>query len=149
MIEKNIQTINLIIDSKHRDKSKYPNTNYFVYEFDDVIKDIVSIELVYALVDIEPGKTNERYINISIPEIEDTVITNISKNSFTQIPLINFSPNSVEYFRTKFVSMKIFTNPLSKMSKITVISTNQNGLPFEYYNECLFRFEIKHILKQI
>lgn len=149
MSDKDIKIVNLVIDSSHRNMSKYPDANYFVHDFDNVIKNVVSVELVYALVDIEPGKMNNRYINITLPEIQDTIITNGNNAVFTQIPMVNFSPNGVEYFRSKFISMKIYNNPLSKLSKLTIITTSEDGNPYEYYKDFLFRFEIKYMLKQI
>ena len=106
-------------------------------DLDTPLKNIVSIELVYALYD---KLGTERYINVCIPEIRNSVISNnnIMSGAFTQLPL-NYHTN--EYTADKFRSIKVFNPPLTKLNKITIILLSAEGEPYPIH-DYFARFEI-------
>ena len=137
MVSNISETIYLAIDSRYRDLSKFPDANNFIVEFDTPFKNIISIELVYALYD---KLGTERYINLCIPEIRNFVISNnnILNGAFTQLPL---NLNTNEYTSDKFRSIKVFNQPLSKLTRLSMILISDDGNPYPM-NDYFARFEI-------
>ena len=125
------------IDSRFRDTTKYPNPNEFVVDFDTPFKDIMSIELVYAVYD---KLGTERYINLNIPEIASFLKSNnnIIEGAFTQLPLVE---HVNEYTTQKFKSIKIFNPPLAKLNRLTLNIVSEKGLPYPI-RDYFMRFEI-------
>jgi hypothetical protein len=70
-----------IVDSFHRDKSKYPNANNYVINMPETIRDIVSIELLYAKFPCTTFYLNE-YNNVLRYQQTQTQVTN---KSYTEI----------------------------------------------------------------
>jgi hypothetical protein len=137
MISNTPETIYLAVDSRSRDVSKYPDANNFVVDFDSPFKNIISIELVYALYD---KLGTERYVNLCIPEIRNFVLSNnnILTGAFTQLPL-NLPTN--EYTYNKFRSIKVFNPPLSKLNRLSLIIVSDDGSVYPM-KDYFARFEI-------
>ncbi len=132
------ETIYVVADSRYRDVSQYPNANHFAFDFDSPFKNVISIELVYALYD--KGVGNETYVHMLIPELCNFLLSNNTTTSgaFTQLPL-NKATN--EYTSNKFKSIKVFTPPLSKLGRLTMSLVSGDGKPYPI-DDYLVRFEI-------
>ena len=101
----------IAVDSRYRDKGKYPDPNEFAVDIDPVFKNVVSIELVYAVYD---KLGTEQYVNLCINEIDSYLVSNNSsiEGAFTQLPLTK--PLN-EYTSQKFRSIYVFPNPMAKI----------------------------------
>lgn len=135
------ETYYLAIDSRFRNKTAYPNPWNYVVNLDDVFKNVISVELVYAV--FEKVGT-EQYVNLCIDELTPNVFSNSNyiKGSFTQLPIV---PNIYRAFQiydnTKFKSIKVFQKPLSKFHKMTVRFLNPDGNVYQIKDHFM-RFEI-------
>lgn len=131
------ETVYVVVDSRYRDLSQYPDANHFAFDFDSPFKNVISIELVYALYD-KVG--NERYIHLCIPEIRTFLLSNDNKTSgvFTQLPLNNATN---EYTCNQFRSVKVFNPPLSKLRRLTMSLVSADGKPYPI-GDYFARFEI-------
>lgn len=111
-----IETYNVGIDSAFRDISKYPNASDYVIHFDTVFKNVVSMQLVFAV--YEKNGT-ENYVNLYIEEMSPNLVANTSaiSGSFCQLPLIN-SHNA--YDTSMYKCIKSFEKPLAKLSRLTI-----------------------------
>lgn len=136
-----IETVYVNIDSKYRDRSRFPNASYFQFEMDTALKNVSQIELVYALFPNQQVK-NTRYYNLFIKELDDGIITNTPHSPFTQIPLVNLSSMFVEHVIAKFRSVYVFNPKLQKMSKLTIYILDEDGNVPEIEGDFLLRFEI-------
>lgn len=131
----------LAIDSRFRDKTAYPNAWNYVVNFDNVFRNVISVELVYAV--FEKVGT-EQYVNLCIEELTPNVQSNSNyiKSSFTQLPIV---PNIYRAFQiydnTKFKSIKIFQKPLAKFHKMTIRFLNPDGNVYQIKDHFM-RFEV-------
>jgi hypothetical protein len=133
----------VVVDSRFRDKTKYPNANSFVVNLDTVLKNVVSIELVYAIYDT---LGTERYINLVIPEVRSFLVSNnnVVEGAFTQLPLL---AGVNEYTSQKFKSICEFDAPIAKLSRLTLNLVGESGGPYPV-RDFFMRFEIvwlKHV----
>lgn len=135
-----LQKIVVDIDSKYRNLELYPNANYFVFEFDSTIKDVVSVELAYML--FFNNGLSTRYLQVSIPEFDSNLISNIDNHSFAHIPLFNYVPGYVEHTRSKFTIVNTCEPRIKKLSKITIDIRDENGNPVQIERDFMLRFEI-------
>jgi len=127
----------VVVDSRYRDVTQYPHVNSFVVDFDTPFKNVMSIELVYAVYD---KQGTERYINLCIPEASSFLKSNnnIIEGSFTQLPLVD---HVNEYTGNKFRSIKVFDPPLAKMGRLTLNIISEKGQPYPM-RDYFMRFEI-------
>jgi hypothetical protein len=135
-----MKTYYISIDSKFRDIEKYPNRNYFVFDFGISLFNIISVDLAYASFNSET--MNNRYINIFIKEFDSNALSNINNDSFGQIHLINYGSKYVEHMPSKFRIGKTFYPKLSKINKLTIQISDENSLPLELNDDFYLRFEI-------
>lgn len=127
----------LSMDSRKRNMQLFPDASRYVVDFDRVFKDVVSVELVYALY----GKFgDEDYVNLYIDELVPNMVSNCTQigGSFTQLPLL--LPKN-EYTRDKFRSIKVFPTPLNKLAKFSVRFMGFDGIAYPI-REHMLRFEI-------
>lgn len=129
----------IVIDSRDRNRMTHPNANDYVFILDDVIKNVSSVELVYA---VYMKFDTETYVNLHIDEFAPNAIANnrILRDSFAQLPLIN---HMNEYTPNRFRSVKEFRNPISKLGRLTIKFYKHDGSLCDI-NEHLLRFEIKY-----
>ena len=137
------ETTYVVIDSRFRDMDKYPSVNSFVVNFDTPFKEVISIEMVYAVYD---KLGTEKYVNVYIPEISSFLKSNNNavEGAFTQLPLIQ---HLNEYTSQQFRSIKVFDPPLAKLNRFTLNITSEKGLPYPFH-DYFMRFEIvwaKHV----
>lgn len=127
----------LSIDSRRRDRCLFPDASNYVVDFDRVFKNVVSVELVYA---VYPKFGDEDYVNLYIDELVPNMVSNCVQigGSFTQLPLLR--PKN-EYTCDQYRSIKVFGSPLSKLAKFSIRFMGYDG---NYYpiREHMLRFEI-------
>lgn len=128
----------LTISSRDRDRTVYPNVNKYVVHFPREFRNIVSIELVQAIVPDKNSVTNEPYLLLMIEEIEDVMVSNDKHmsdafavlqltaplNKFIQIDK-RIHENTVKEFRT----------PMASLNKMTVSIIKYNGDLFNFGND--------------
>lgn len=125
------------VDSRARDRALYPDPASYVVPFDRVFKEVVSVELVYALYS-KAG--DEDYVNLAIDELSPNAVSNSNAvaGAFTQLPLRK--PKN-EYSRGTFRSIKVFPAPLNKLGRFTVRFVSFAGGAYPI-REHMLRFEI-------
>ena len=135
------ETYALFIDSRSRDSSVYVSPCQYVVDFDNVFKNVISVELVYAIYGRLSG--NDSYVNVHVEELNPNVVssTNASKGSFTQLFFHESFNDKWEYSNHKFKSIRRFDKPLMKLSKLSITFTKDDGTFFPIA-EHLMRFEL-------
>jgi hypothetical protein len=131
-------TYYLAIDSRYRDKNRYPTPNYFAYDLNNTLKNVMSIELVYAIYD-KIG--TEKYVNLQINDLCDSNhLSNASgmESAFTQLPLLNYTN---EYTSNQFKSIHVFNPPIAKLSRMTFNLFTASGQQYQG-RDFFMRFEI-------
>ena len=118
-----VETYNLGLDSNFRDMAKYPNAAEYVIPFDNIFKNVVSFQLVFAV--YEKNGT-ESYVNLYIEEMSPNLVANTSaiSGSFCQLPLIN---TQNVYETSMYKCIKTFEKPLAKLSRLTIRFLKANG----------------------
>lgn len=137
------EVFNLAIDSKYRDIRYYPDPNKYVINFDVVFKNVVSVELVFALYE---KISTDYYINLCIEELTPNLHSNSNpvKGSFTQLPIID---SFNKYDQNMFKSIKMFDKPVAKFHKMTISFLNPDGGPYPIRDHFL-RFEVTCLKSQ-
>lgn len=125
------------VDSRFRDPSKYPHSHDYVVAFQEVYKNVVSVELVCAVYE---KVSTDLYCNVYIEELTPNLKSNsnVIEGSFTQLPMIN---NINTYDRGMFRSIKMFEKPLAKLPKLSIRFLKPDGSPYQVRDHFL-RFEI-------
>jgi hypothetical protein len=135
-----IDVSNFVVDSRKRDRSLYPESSSYVVDFERTYRDVVSVELTYA---IYSKFGDEDYVNLFVEELPTDTNSNAqgSKGAFTQLPLL--TPKN-EYTKERGRSIYMFSRPLSKLSKFTLRFRGYDGA---YYpiREHMMRFEIRSL----
>lgn len=132
---------NIVIDSRNRNTVTHPSANRYVIDLDTPIKNVVSVELTYA---IYPKICTEFYTTLFIEEIDSNVHTNnhFHKGAFTQLPLLK---HINEYKSSKYSSKVTLQKPISKLRKLTIAFKTNRGNP-QPMGEHFLRFEVTHIV---
>ena len=129
----------IIIDSKDRDRSKFPNPNNYTIQFNNGIdgnieeqfKNIVSIQLVDAILP-DAVTSAVPYLTLDIPELKPSYAG--SNNHLSNIfALLLPETKGTPFARCKFVSpvLNKFRTPLSSLNKLTIHMKNSDG---EFYS---------------
>jgi hypothetical protein len=136
-----VETYFLFVDSRSRDSTVNVSPTQYTVDFDNVFKNVVSVELVHAIYGRSSG--NDLYVNLHVEELNPNIIssTNASKGAFTQLPFYSAIDDRYEYSQTKFRSIRRFDKPLMKLSKFSLTFTRDDGTFFPI-TEHLLRFEI-------
>ncbi len=134
----------IIIDSRNRDRTLFPDTNRFVVKFDNNqdgnipqnYRNIESIHLIQAILPqtVLNGTTGVPYITLEIDEIRDTVQgTNTTlRNAFAFL-----SPQDVygnNYLSCKFYrpAVRTFNAPLGSLNKFTIELRHPDGSLYNF-----------------
>jgi hypothetical protein len=125
----------VIIDSKDRDRTKFPNPNNYTIQFnngtdgniEEQFKNIVSIQLVDAIVP-DAVTTDVPYLTLDIPELKSSYAgtNNHLSNTFA---LLLPESRGTPYARCKFVSPALnkYRTPISSLNKLTIQIKNSDG----------------------
>lgn len=132
----------LIIDSRDRDITKYPNPSEYIIDLDNIVKNIVEIQFWYA--QYTKPTTTEHYVNMHIQEfdIDNFTKNNNFKDAFVQLPLTG---DMMTISGSDFDSTKNFQTPLNKLSKLHIRFTKYNSELFDNMTEHLLRFKVTYI----
>jgi hypothetical protein len=133
-----IQSFYLVVDSRDRNVTVYPDTNNYVIQLEDGVKNVTEVELIYALYH---KKDEEFYVNLQIEEfLPDTISNNqYSKSAFVQLPMTDYVN---EFTNNRISAKKIFKQPISKLNRLTIKFVNHDG-QFNKVGEHFLKFEIK------
>jgi hypothetical protein len=132
-----LKTTNLMIDSRDRDMRLYPEPNRYVVDLYDVLKNVVSVDLIYALY---PKHGTEFYVNLNIDEVEQSNVgpnTHLLK-AFAQLPLVSH----INEIKNELRTLVELQRPIAKLAKFTISFTDHTGQLYDM-SEHLLRFEIK------
>jgi hypothetical protein len=128
---------NIGVDSRYRDTIKYPSVSQYVYDFDNVFQNVVSVNLVFATYE----KTGtDLYVNLHIDELSPNLIANANhiSGSFCQLPMTH---QLNVYNTSMYKCIKTFEKPLAKLSKLTISFLGSDGKLYMMRDHFL-RFEI-------
>lgn len=130
----------ILIDSRDRDTNVYNEPDSYVIKFNDVIKNVFLVKLVYALY---PKHGTEFYTNLYIEEFSPNAVSNNQHlvESFTQLPMINY----YNEYRSELSDKvgKHFEQPIPKLSKLTIKFIGYNGRP-TVMGDHFLKFEIEY-----
>ena len=132
------QTCNyLVVNSKDRDVTNYPKSNSFVFNFETEYRNVISVELIQAIIPDKNFVTNEPFLLLKIKELEN-VMDSIDKHIQDSFAILQLAPpttpgtfiqidkriheNVVAYYKT----------PKALLSKFTISITYLDGTPFEF-----------------
>lgn len=118
-----IETYNVGIDSAFRDRAKYPSASEYIIPFDNIFKNVVSVQLVFAVYE---KNGVESYVNLHIEELSPNLVANTQaiSGSFCQLPLMN---TQNVYDTSMYKCIKTFEKPLAKLSRLTIRFIKANG----------------------
>lgn len=134
----------ILIDSRDRDRTLYPNTNEFVIKFDNNedgnipqnYRNITSIELIQAIVPqtVLNGVTGVPYLTLEIDEIRDTVQ---GTNTHLRNAFAFLSPQDVygsKHLSCKFYrpAVRHYDAPLGSLKKFTIQLRKPDGSLFDF-----------------
>ena len=135
------RTINFSVDSRNRDASTFPFPNVYDAILPEKIRNVVSVELVYASY---AKLGTENYVNLHIEELVPILITNANglDGAFAQLPCA--VPDVVnEYSAHLYRSIKTFDTPCSMLSRFRIRFLDYAGAPAPV-SEHFMRFEITY-----
>lgn len=132
----------IIIDSRDRDTNRYKDPNQYVIILNNVIKNVYSVKLVYALY---PKHGTEFYTNLHVEEFSPNAISNNHHliESFTQLPMMSYYNEYKSELSDKVG--KYFEQPISKLGKLTIRFQAYDGVLMEM-GEHLLKFEIEYYI---
>lgn len=130
----------ILIDSRDRDMKVYKEPNEYVIKLNDVIKNLFSVKLVYALY---PKHGTEFYTNLYIEEFSPNAISNNQYlvESFTQLPMMNYYNEYKSELSDKIG--KYYDQPIPKLSKLTIRYQSYDGT-ITVMGDHLLKFEIEY-----
>jgi hypothetical protein len=132
----------LVIDSRERDLALYENPCHYVIPLQSVIKNVLAVNLVHA---IYPKRdSHEMYVNFHVDEFHSNTIANnrYLGDSFAQLPMVSFL-NEYKHDNSTpdNYTGRIFEQPLSKLSKLTISFYDFDGT-LSVIGEHFLKFEI-------
>lgn len=162
-----VQEVVLHVDSRGRDVKKYPSPCSYVVDLPETLRDVLSVELVYASYatsmwgggeeegDAPPSPT---YLVLSVAELEPNIVScsQGSHHAFTHLPLgphlaapaaaLTYSP------RTHYRSIRRFQpQPRASIARLTIrIGVDGSGgvlpPPPTFVKDHVLRFEIRFLV---
>lgn len=123
--------------SKDRDTDAYPNPNNYVTYLPQELRNIISIELIQAIIPKpESGDiTHEPYLLLKIDELEDAMMSNDRhmSDAFAMLQIAEPVGNFVQIDKSIHENtVKEFRTPKANLSKLTVTITDYLGVPYEF-----------------
>lgn len=137
-----VETFYVFVDSRYRDTSTYISASQYVVSFENVFKNVISVELVHAIYG-RSGQDTEKYVNLYIEELSPNIVSNhnAGMGAFTQLPFYNAINNLYEYDKQSYVSLRKFEKPLMKLSKLSITFADKDKKIFPITDHIL-RFEV-------
>lgn len=127
----------LTISSKDRDVNIYPNVSRYSISLQTELKNLVSIELIQAIIPDKNDVLDEPYLLLKIEELEDVMISNDRNVSDSFAILQLATPTTTGGFimidkRIHENTIKYFRTPKASLNKLTVTITDAYGTPFNF-----------------
>ena len=137
-----VETFYIFIDSRYRDTTTYISPSQYVVSFDNVFKNVITVELVHAIYG-RSGQETEKYVNLHVEELSPNIVANhnASMGAFTQLPFYNENNSVYEYNKQMFSSIRKFEKPLMKLSKLSITFADKDKKIFPIADHIL-RFEV-------
>ena len=132
----------ILIDSRDRDINIYKEPDSYVIKLNDVIKNLFSVKLVYALY---PKHGTEFYTNLYIEEFSPNAISNNQYlvESFTQLPIMSYYNEYKSELSDKIG--KFYEQPIPKLSRLTIRFQSYDGST-TVMGDHLLKFEIEYFV---
>lgn len=137
------ETFYVFVDSRSRDLNTHISPSQYVVAFENVFKNVISVELVHALYG-RSGQTSEKYVNLHVEELSPNIVSNqgASTGAFTQLPFwITSSDSLYQYDKRIYPSIRKFEKPLMKLSKLSITFLDKEKKIFPV-TEHILRFEV-------
>lgn len=127
----------LVVSSVDRDITTYPSSSNFVIQLDKEYKNIISIELIQAIVPDKNNVTAEPYLLLNINELENTMDSNNKSvyNSFAilQVCQPTISNSFLQIDKRIFENITLnYITPKASLSKLTIKITDAEGNIFDF-----------------
>lgn len=137
-----VETFYIFVDSRFRDTTTYISPSQYVINFENVFKNVITVELVYAIYG-RSGQENEKYVNLYIEELSPNIVSNhnASSGAFTQLPFHIDNNSLYEYSNQTYSSIRKFEKPLMKLSKLSLTFLDKDKKIFPITDHIL-RFEV-------
>ena len=137
-----VETFYVFIDSRYRDTSTYISPSQYAISFENVFKNVITVELVHAIYG-RSGQDTEKYVNLYIEELSPNIVSNYNAGmgAFTQLPFYNPVNNLYEYNKQSYSSLRKFEKPLMKLSKLSITFADKDKKIFPITDHIL-RFEV-------
>ena len=129
----------IVVDSRSRDVANYPDPGTYVAQLSETIRDVVAVELVFAV--YEKCGT-ETYVSLFIDEFQCRAVSNSQTlcDAFTQLPLVSYL-NHYSGGTAHHASEVRFPAPLEKLSRLTVRFQGGDGRAYKMLDHVM-RFEV-------
>lgn len=125
----------ITISSLERDTAVFPNPGNFNITLAQELKNIISIELIQAIIPNVNSVTNEPYLLLKIDELEDVMISN-NRSISDSFALIQMAQPVGGFIhtdkRTYENTTKTFLTPKANLSKFTIKFTDLFGNVFDF-----------------
>jgi hypothetical protein len=121
--------------SKDRDITAYPNPNHYVTHLPQELRNIVSIELIQAIIPNASNINKEPYLLLKIDELEDTMMSNDRhmSDAFAMLQIADPVGDFIQIDkRIHENTVKEFRTPKANLSRLTVTITDHSGTPYDF-----------------
>lgn len=121
--------------SKDRNVTTHPRVNSYTTVLPNELKNIISIELVQAIIPNQNDVTNEPYLLLKIEELEDVMMSNDRNisDAFAILQLADPVGGFVQIDkRIHENTVKEFRTPKANLSRLSVTITDYAGTPFDF-----------------
>lgn len=132
------ETVNyIVVSSKDRDVSQYPNVNRYMIDLPSEFKNIKTIELIQAILPDQNNIKLEPYILLKIEELEDVMVSN-DRNISDAFAIIQICCPAIDggfiNMDTKIheKTVKFFKTPKASLSRMTIRVTDYAGVLFDF-----------------
>lgn len=130
----------ITISSRDRDIEQYPTVSRYTIPLPKEFKNIISLELIQAIVPDKNNVLEEPYLVLQIDELDDVMVSN-DRNISDGFALLQLAtPNTSGGFimcdkRIHENTTKYFRTPKASLAKMTVTVNDCDGTPFDFGND--------------
>lgn len=127
----------VVISSKDRDLANYSKSNSYTIQLQKELKNVISVELVQAIIPDKNNVTEEPYLLLKVNEL-DSVMDSNDRNISDAFALLQLTcatvPNTFIQMDKRIHENVIlyYRTPKASLSRMTVRITDSDGNPFEF-----------------
>lgn len=127
----------LTISSKDRDPNTYPSVSRYSINLQTELKNVISIELIQAMIPDKNDVLEEPYLLLKIDELDEVMISN-DRNISDAFAILQLAPPTTTGGfimidkRIHEHTVKYFRTPKASLNKFTVTVTDAYGTPFNF-----------------